>query len=555
MCRTAERIVLVERPGRIAGIYHPKSGLANLPGAMLKLLAGRGSALQSAGVVADYDACSLDGARIANWQSALMRLAEIDGAFALASFDGRQLLLAADPSGHRSMYYYVASDQTIIFASQLHLLLASGLVPRRLHIGMVPFFLSFAYLPGPETLVEGVRVLPAGSALRADSSGVAISPFWRLPAESTSFKSEEILRVALRSTLEAAVQRALPEPDAPVGAFLSGGVDSSLVLALMGQLHPGPLRSWSVAFGPGHANELAFSEAVARHCNCPQEVVEILPEHIRADFDRTVHALSEPNGDPLTVPNFRMFARAAETGIVLNGEGGDPCFGGPKNAPMLLAELLGDGDEDGDAFFRERCYLRAHLKCYDELPHMLNPELAESLASHPLEKFVQGWFEDERWSSYLNRLIAVNIAFKGAHHILPKVDHLGAPFGVCARSPLFDRRVVDFSFQIPAQLKRNGAIEKYLLKAAVRDLLPAQIIDRPKSGMMVPVEAWFQGPLLGWAKERLLDSLASYNVIRKPWMEALLAGKLGGLRPRRGVKIWLLLTLESWLRGAGMEKA
>ena len=522
---------------------------------MQKLLGAHGAALESAGVVADHDACSLNGAQIANWQLALMHMAEIDGAFALASFDGKRLLLAADPSGHRSLYYYVTSDQTIVFASQLQLLLASGLVPRRIHLAMVPFYLSFAYLPGPETLVQGIRVLPAGSALSADSNGASVTPFWQLPEESRSFQSEHVLRAALRSTLERAVQRALPEPDAPVGAFLSGGVDSSLVLALMQQLHPGPLRSWSVAFGPGHANELAFSEAMARHCNCPQEVVEILPEHIQADFDRTVQALSEPNGDPLTVPNFRMFARAAETGIVLNGEGGDPCFGGPKNAPMLLAELLGDGADDEDDFFRERCYLRAHLKCYDELPHMLIPGLAGLLSSHPLEKFVQGWFQDARWSSYLNRLMAVNIAFKGAHHILPKVDHLGAPFGVCARSPLFDRRVVDFSFQIPAQLKRNGATEKYLLKAAVRDLLPAHIIDRPKSGMMVPVEAWFQGPLLPWAKERLLDSLASYNLIRKPWMEALLAGKLGGLRPRRGVKIWLLLTLESWLRGAGMEKA
>lgn len=551
---TGEPTVLAERPGRIAGIWHPKSGLAKLPASMRKLL-GSGCALEDIGVVADHDACSVAGAPIRNWQTALTRLDELDGGFALASFDGKQLLLAADPSGHRSMYYYVAADQTIVFASQLHLLLASGLVPRRLHLPMLPFYLSFAYLPGPETLVQDVRVLPAGSALRADDVGVAINPFWRLPAESSSFRSEEVLRGELRCTLVAAVQRALPEPEAPVGAFLSGGVDSSLILALMRQMHPGPLRSWSVAFGPGHANELAFSEAVARHCNCPQEVVEILPEHIRADFDRTVQALSEPNGDPLTVPNFRMFARASETGIVLNGEGGDPCFGGPKNAPMLLAELLGDGTEEADGFFRERCYLRAHLKCYDELSLMLMPELAGMLLGHPLERFVRGWFEDARWSSYLNRLMAVNIAFKGAHHILPKVDHLGAPFGVCARSPLFDRRVVDFSFQIPAHLKRNGAVEKYLLKSAVRDLLPAQIIDRPKSGMMVPVEAWFQGPLLGWAKERLLDSLASYNIIRKPWMEALLAGKLGGLRPRRGVKIWLLLTLESWLRGTGIEKA
>ena len=149
----------------------------------------------------------------------------------------------------------------------------------------------------------------------------------------------------------------------------------------------------------------------------------------------------------------------------------------------------------------------------------------------------------------LHRLTrSINIRFKGGHHILPKVDALSFAFGVFPRAPLFDREVVELSMAIPPRLKLHGSTEKYLLKRAVRDLLPAAILERPKSGMLVPVEGWFQGPLLPAAKERLLDGLKPYGLFRRQYLERLLAGRLGGLRPRHGAKIWLLLTLEVWLR-------
>jgi asparagine synthase (glutamine-hydrolysing) len=225
----------------------------------------------------------------------------------------------------------------------------------------------------------------------------------------------------------------------------------------------------------------------------------------------------------------------------------------------LLAELLELDGEDGDPYARAKSYLRAHQKLYDELPSMLRPELAAALASHELEQLVQVWLADpgrdavggvdkHRWPSLLDKLMAINVAFKGAHHILPKVDHLSFGSGVCPRSPLFDRRIVELSFAIPAALKRRGAIEKHLLKEAVRDLLPLAIVERPKSGMMVPVEAWFRGPLRKLAEERLIDGLGSWDLIEPRYLRDLCAFKLGGLRPRHGVKIWLLLTLEAWLR-------
>jgi asparagine synthase (glutamine-hydrolysing) len=219
---------------------------------------------------------------------------------------------------------------------------------------------------------------------------------------------------------------------------------------------------------------------------------------------------------------------------------------------MLLCELYGDTDDRtlscNDPYIRARSYLRAHLKCYDDLPAMLSADVLAALADTPLEERITAALDDPRWRTFVTRLQALNVTFKGGHHILPKVDALSLPQGVLARSPLFDRSIVELSFAIPPQFKLRGSVEKYLLKEAVRDLLPPAIVDRPKSGMLVPVEAWFQGPLAAQARERILDGLKPHNLFAREYLEKLLSGRLGGLRPRHGAKIWLLITLEAWLR-------
>jgi asparagine synthase (glutamine-hydrolysing) len=371
-----------------------------------------------------------------------------------------------------------------------------------------------------------------------------------LPPEGSDEQGEDGLRRELRERLEAATRRRLPA-GAGLGAFLSGGLDSSLVVALACRLHDAPVKTFSVSFGHGYPNELPFSSLVAEYCGTEHRIVELSPATVLHHLDETIGLLGDPIGDPLTVPNALLFREAAaEVGVVLNGEGGDPCFGGPKNLSMVLAELYGDGADTlaNDPLSRARSYLRAHWKCYDDLGTMLTPGARAAVAEASLEGRLTPYFRDPRWKGFVTRLQAINVALKGAHHILPKVDALSRPFGVLARSPLFDRAIVELSFALPPQLKLRGSVEKYLLKQAVQDLLPRAILDRPKSGMLVPVEAWFQGPLLPQARERLLDGLAPWGLFQRDYLEGLLAGRLGGLRPRHGAKIWLLVTLEAWLR-------
>ena len=372
--------------------------------------------------------------------------------------------------------------------------------------------------------------------------------WWSLPAEPERWRDAASLSAELRGRLEVAVRRRLP-PGQPVGATLSGGIDSSLVVALAARLHDAPVFAYSVSFGAHYRNELPFSSLVARHCGVEQRIVELTPAMVVGELDRTVAMLGDPIGDPLTVPNALLFrAAGAEAGVVLNGEGGDPCFGGPKNTPMVLAELFGDLFAT-DHRHRAVSYLRAHQKCYDDLDDMLDAGARAAIGRDTLEDWVMPYLDDARWKSFVGRLMAINVRCKGAHHILGKVDALSGPPGVLPRAPLFDRDVVETAFAIPPQLKLRGTVEKYLLKEAVRDLLPPEIVDRPKSGMLVPVHGWFRGPLLPQARERLLDGLAPWGLFRRDYLERLLDGRLTGIHPRRGVKIWLLITLEAWLRG------
>ena len=537
--------------GRIGGA----SG--TLDPARLRAALGAGAQLVGDAMAIDADACRLDGAPVdteAAWRAATARLASIEGAFAIAwrAADGA-LHLARDPIGHRSLYYALV-DGELVFASRLRALVDAFDLPRRIDARSVAAFLSYAYVPGRRTMLDGVFEVLPGETLRFERGrGLTREMFWDLPAEAAHDADDAGLIAELRAELERTIADMLPAGE-PVCASLSGGIDSSLVVAFARRLHAHPVRTFSITFGDAHRDELAWSSMVAAHCGTEHRVVELPAATIAAHLDDTIARMDKPNGDPLTVPNALLFREMAEHGrVALNGEGGDPCFGGPKNLPMLLAELYGDGNETDDdpRDARLRTYLRAHLKCFDEVQTMLAPEVYRAACPTPLERDLAPWFEDPRWSSFLGKRMAVNVRFKGGHHILPKVDALAAPFGVLPRSPLFAKAIVELAFRLPSRLKLRGSTEKYALKQAVADLLPAAILERPKSGMLVPVEGWFQNELLPLARERLLGGLARHGLFRADVLEQLVSGKMRGLRPRRGVKLWLLVTLESHLRALG----
>jgi asparagine synthase (glutamine-hydrolysing) len=308
------------------------------------------------------------------------------------------------------------------------------------------------------------------------------------------------------------------------------------VTALAVQHHRHPVHTFSIHFGDECPNELEFSDLVAQHCHTQHHILEITFSQMWNRLLETMSYLDDPIGDPLTVPNLLVGELASDfVRVVLNGEGGDPCFGGPKNQPMLIHQLYGSQDV-------LQAYLTSFHKCAIDLPQLFLPW--ETVKDEP-------WVFSEDLNSeasYLNRLMALNIKFKGADQILTKVNNLTRAAGLEGRSPLFDQRVVDLSMQIPPEYKLSGVEEKAVLKAAVADLLPSAIIDRPKSGMMVPVQLGFRKYWNRQARSLLLSrssAIAPYinRSVLRDWLDYR-----GDVWGRYGVKLWLLVSLELWLR-------
>jgi asparagine synthase (glutamine-hydrolysing) len=474
--------------------------------------------------------------------------AHVSGMFACAIRDGDNLLLVRDAAGTRTLFY---SQQGEYWAatSALRALRRWPRLSARINLSALRSYLTFAYLPGEETLLDSVHELLPGHCLRIGPQGSAeLLPYWHLREQAWKPDEPPESYIAhLRHLCEEAVHAALP-PDEPVAVFLSGGLDSSLVAALAARLHNQPVTTYAINFGSAHTNELAYAELVANFCGTRHHVLTFSGEQVLAHLAETMARLDTPVGDPLTAPNLLMSRHAAADGFrtILNGEGGDPCFGGPKNLPMLLFELY---RTDPAPLDRARAYLRAYRNCYDDLPALLSPDVQHELRNAPpVERLVQPYLESPDMRYYLNRLMLANVRTKGAHHILTKVEGLTSSCGLEAHAPLFHRAIVEYSFAIPPHLKLSGITEKWVLKQAVRDILPPLIVQRPKSGMRMPLPYWLDGPLGRAIDDVLLSQRAlARGLFRAETIRAWQRGD-DTLWPRHANKLWLLLSLELWLR-------
>ncbi len=460
----------------------------------------------------------------------------LQGMWCLAVWEraSQRLLLVRDAVGSRTIYY-TTNGATQWIAPQLSAL--NSYRSNQLDLVALRDYLTCSFVPGARTLWQDVQELRPGSIQQLP--GENIYAYWQLQEQVTAPASLEWHGGELRSLLEQVMIEYLPAAKA-VGIFLSGGLDSSCITALASKLHDAPVHTYSIHFGTESANELEFSGLVAAHCQTQHHILEITLRQMWEQLPQTMAYLDDPIGDPLTVPNLLVGQLASrDVRVTLNGEGGDPCFGGPKNQPMLINSLYG-AVANHDSL---QAYLISFQKCAADLPQLLQPEIWQQMQ----EPWV---FEADLNSemSYLNRLMALNIKFKGADQILTKVNNLTQAVGLQGRSPLFDRRIVEMSMTIPPEYKLSGVQEKVVLKRAVADLLPALIIDRPKSGMMVPVQLGFRKYWQRQARSLLLDrqaKIAPYinQTVVKEWLDFR-----GDIWSRYGAKLWLLVSLEIWLQ-------
>ncbi len=469
----------------------------------------------------------------------------LQGQFGIAVWDSRQraLWLSRDAVGAATVYYS-AKGATVYAASRLRTL-AQRLAPP-LDLVALRDYLCCAFVPGERTMWQGVSELRPGTLLRLPAG--ERRTYWEIREQLTD-EAQPLAWHAerLRAALEEVVSECLPAAE-PVGCYLSGGLDSSAVVALAQRLHDRPVHTYSIHFGAETPNELEFSSLVAAHCRTAHHILEIKTAQMWELLPETMAALDDPIGDPLTIPNL-ILGRAAKqsVNVILNGEGGDPCFGGPKNQPMLLNRLYRPAlDAAADDLLPS--YLASFQKCANDLPRLLLPEVWRAVKDEPSVFAPELAPEFGEAGDFLNRLMFINTKFKGADHILTKVNNLTRHCGLRGLSPLFDQRVVALSLTIPPEFKLSGAEEKAVLKAAVSELLPTRILQRPKSGMMVPVQLWFRAYWRKQARALLTHRRARIREFLNPAVVDDWLNYRGDTWSRYGVKLWLLVSLEFWLR-------
>lgn len=480
-----------------------------------------------------------DGIRFAN---------ELRGEFVLLVCDGQELYLVRDPAGARTAYFGRHGRHWVVAAEPKGIWGLPGF-SRRLRPAAVAQYFTYSFIPGTDTMLEDLWEVPPGHYVHLrDNQPPTIQRYFDFPlAPEQADDSVEVWASEFRTTLEQHIAERLLEVDRPA-IFLSGGLDSSIITAEVARQYKGTAKTFSIHFGRKYPNELAFARDVARHCGTENEEVEITSSMVAKNLPKIVWHLDDPIGDPVTAPNFLLASHAAGQGYskVFNGEGGDPLFGGPKNLTMLMSHWY--GGVGNDPRFRQRRYLESYRRGFEELSHVLTPRFQEGIDEvrdlhSPLDRF----FAAE--GPFLHKLLAINTQLKGAHLILPKVERMLAASGLVPLSPLFTDAMIRLAFRSPPQVKLNCGREKWLMKEAYRSLLPSQIVDRPKSGMRVPVHYWFKGPLRRYAK-RLLNrrAIERQGIFEWSRVERWMQYDLEHPQGRYGLRVWMLLTFELWRR-------
>ena len=509
-------------------------------------------------------------------------LKHLNGMFAFAIWDrrARRLFVARDRIGEKPLYYWT-DGRRLVFASEIKAILAHPAVPRKLRVRGLANFMAFGHAVAPETMYDGIVKLLPGHSLLAVDGRLEISKYWDVGDEPQiphgAALSEDENAERLLALLDDSVRLRMIA-DVPVGAFLSGGVDSSAIVALMKKHANGPVKTFSLGFNIGGAyNELSEARQVATALDT--EHYELNVEH--ADLVGTLRKLvwhyDEPFGDPAAFPLYLLSEFASkQVKVVLSGDGGDELFGGYRRyaadqasamyrrLPRLLTNRLIPALAGRLPRFRRIKRTLRTLPIADPARRYASwlvsftPEMQEELIRpeyrepgyDPAWSFPHyyGGLNGTSASDHLNRMMFVDLKSSLPDAYLEKSDKATMACGLEGRLPLLDHRLVELAFQIPGVQKIQGKSLKRILKRAVRDLVPAEVLARPKHGFAVPLDPWFRGELKDYTFDVLLDARTrsrgyfDSGVVERMWREHV-----------EGREVWdahlyFLLNFELWHR-------
>lgn len=510
-------------------------------------------------------------------------VSHLRGQAAIALWDrkNKKLLLARDRMGKKPIYYTVQNG-TLYFASELSALFAALQQKPEINLEAIDLYLSLQYIPDPLTAYQGIYKLPPAHRLIWQNGTTRIERYWDYAYQPKHTGSEEELIEELRTLLKESVKMRLIS-EVPLGAHLSGGIDSSIIVALMAELSNAPVKTFSVGFEEEAFSELEYARAVAQRYSTDHHEFILKYGDIPSTLEKITYHFGEPFADASAIPLYHISKMTREhVTVVINGDGGDEDFAGYQRywldplantylrAPQFLTRelvpsltrLLPDASDRpvGQS-------LANGLKRLHQLPEIdarasilrwgsyfspgqraklwkrefsFRPENAQRLLS---EKF------DSAPGSFLDKTLYTDLHTYLSGDLLVKADRMAMAASIEPRSPFLDHKMIEWSARVPDQFKVRGRSGKVLLKKAFADYLPENVRRHRKQGFGIPLSAWFRGPLYDWSKELL----ASNGSLMNQWFDcntinSMLEEHRAG-RVDHGKRIYALTMLALWMKG------
>jgi asparagine synthase (glutamine-hydrolysing) len=506
---------------------------------------------------------------------------ELDGMFALAMWDerSRQLTLARDRAGKKPLYLW-RDGSRVVFASEMKAILAHPDVPIDVDESAIPSYFLYGYVPHPQTLYKGVRQVEPGSLTRFNIDGGETSRrYWQLQFPKDGAASAPPPRGAaaqrVRELVTAAVERRLMS-DVPLGAFLSGGIDSTIVVGVMSRLAQEPVRTFSIGFDDDPAfDETEIARATSRRFGTRHTEFRVQPSAIDL-LDTLVYHHDGPFADSSAIPTYLVSQLTRQhVTVALTGDGGDEVFAGylrfgaavaaghlpawaGRAASAALTVLPSPPNERHLVARAKRFtrYMQLPLQgrlaawagvFYDDLESLLTPGFRQRVGEIDRACHLKALAGAED-ASPLSQLLAANFHSYLHDDLLVKADRMSMANSLEARAPFLDRALVDYVATLPDDYKMSGNSTKVILREAFDDLLPENVKQGPKRGFGVPIDAWFRGALGDYLRDTLLvPSARLRDYVSQDRVRQLLNEHAAG-RANHGHRLWTLLTFERWLQ-------
>ena len=496
------------------------------------------------------------------------------GMFGIALWDARDrtLLLARDRAGIKPLYYAEARGR-LVFGSEAKCLLATGDVAPDVDPAALDHYLAYLYTPADQAIFRGVRKLRPGHYLKLRRGATSVERYWQLPATGTFRGTEQDALAELEHVVDGAVRSHLVS-DVPLGAFLSGGIDSSIVVALMARASGRPVKTFSIGFDDTQYNELPYARQVAAHLRTEHHEHIVRPNAVEI-LDRLIWHFDEPFGDVSAIPTWYVSEMAGRhVTVVLSGDGGDEQFGGydryfPHPRVASFDRVAGGmGRMAAAAAWRAlphgargknflRRVARDERGRYLDAVTFYHADERQALLSRDVRRELEHWDAEAAFRIPFDRLGSLPVpaqlmAFDFETYLpedcLTKVDRMSMAHSIESRVPLLDHLVVEFAATLPVEMKIRGAMSKYLLKQLAWSLVPRSLLDRPKQGFGVPIGHWFRGELRDVFGDVLGSATARQRgYFNRAFVDRVLREHLTGKRDH-ALRLWQLVVFELWHR-------